>query len=161
MPLWSFFDSHNGIIPVLTADLSVGFLTDYMKSTSKVSSDWKRQVAIFLWLVDERYNLGTTKTATSKASSSILEWNVKAVHAKKIIQFSTGFNYKEDLLSLRQQSLLISGDHCEKWPSWSYPQCLNLGCHTVMWSVHLKSQFHWGAYKKGNNSRMFTFSVFL
>lgn len=115
MPLWSlFFDSHSGIIPVLTADLSVGFLPDYMKSTSKVSSDWKRQVAIFLWLVDERYNLGTTKTATSKASSSILEWNVKAVQAKKIIQFSTGFNYKEDLLSLRRQSLLISGDHCEK-----------------------------------------------
>lgn len=48
MPLWSFCDSWNRIIPVLTADLSVGFLTDYMKSTSKVSSDWKRQVAIFL-----------------------------------------------------------------------------------------------------------------
>lgn len=123
-----------------------------MKSTSKVSSDWKRQVAIFLWLVDERYNLGTTKTATSNASSSIKDWNVKAVQAKKIIQFSTGFNYKEDPLSLGQQSLLISEDHCGKWSSRAYPECLNLGCCTATRSSRLKSQFHWGADKKKRNN---------
>lgn len=141
-------------------DLSVGFLTDYMKSTSKVSSDWKCQVAIFLWLVDERYNLGTTKTATSKASSSIKDWNVKAVQAKKIIQFSTGFNYKEDPLSLVQQSLLISEDHCGKRSSRAYPQCLNLDCRTLTRSGCLKSHIHRGADKKWIIWLMVTFKVF-
>lgn len=132
-------------------DLSVGFLTDYMKSTSKVSSDWKRQVAIFLWLVDERYNLGTSNTATSKASSSILDWNVKAVQAKKLSNFLLGLITKRISFHWGISRCSFVRTIAKTGQSRSYPQWLNLGCRTVMWSGHVKSQCHRGAYKKGNN----------
>lgn len=48
-----------------------------------------------------------------------------------MIQFSTGFNYKEDLLSLVGQLLSISEDHCGKLSSQAYPESLNLDCLRV------------------------------
>lgn len=48
-----------------------------------------------------------------------------------MIQFSTGFNYKEDPLSLVGQLLSISEDRWGKLSSQAYPECLNLDCLCV------------------------------
>lgn len=65
------------------------WLLDYMDFSSKVSCDCECQVAIFLWLVDERHNLGLPRQQLQKLQFHI-RLECESCPGKKLSNFLSG-----------------------------------------------------------------------